>query len=512
MYTVMIVDDEKAIRNNLPHALDFHSMGFQVSAVAKNGRDALEQLGQTPVDLLFLDVCMPVLDGIGLLRELSAWKESDRPFVVMLSGYSDFEYARAAIQYGVKGYLLKPVDEDEALELLKRLRTELDARSQQRALAGLSERVSLLRELYHSGDGDRERFAGCTLVHAIALSQGEGGLSALRRTVEEHLPGGAEAFLRSRGSMASYLLAPLEAGETRRNALLLVRHIAHLAEQRGLACAFLLDAEIFRRSESAFRVDFEEHLYCMESEVFWGGGSVLSADAPPRRLTAQSEQRIEDEEGLLRKLRSAVLEAQEEELRAVFTELTAAVEERRLHLVLLQELCYRIYYTLSGVLSELGIDAGQFLPLDLRDAPVFLRAEEWKAELWRQLSSVLALIAQERKSQRAGVAEQAAAYVRAHFREPITLKSVADACFVSSAYLGRCFQKAMGVSLKQYLNDLRLAEAKRLLLQTDLRVYEVAEAAGFGESKHLVSKFTAQFGCSPAEYRRTQTGGGEGGI
>ena len=70
----------------------------------------------------------------------------------------------------------------------------------------------------------------------------------------------------------------------------------------------------------------------------------------------------------------------------------------------------------------------------------------------------------------------------------------------------------MGVSLKQYLNDLRLAEAKRLLLQTDLRVYEVAEAAGFGESKHLVSKFTAQFGCSPAEYRRTQTGGGEGGI
>ena len=110
MYTVMIVDDEKAIRNNLPHALDFRSLGFRVSAVAKDGRDALDQLEKTPVDLVFLDVCMPVLDGVGFLRELSAWEEDKRPFVVMLSGYSEFEYARAAIRYGVKGYLLKPID------------------------------------------------------------------------------------------------------------------------------------------------------------------------------------------------------------------------------------------------------------------------------------------------------------------------------------------------------------------------------------------------------------------
>ena len=85
MYSVMIVDDEKAIRTNLPHAMDFRKYGFQVSAVAKNGKDALEQLEKTPADLIFLDVCMPILDGIGMLRELAGWEENSRPFVVILS-------------------------------------------------------------------------------------------------------------------------------------------------------------------------------------------------------------------------------------------------------------------------------------------------------------------------------------------------------------------------------------------------------------------------------------------
>ena len=86
----------------------------------------------------------------------------------------------------------------------------------------------------------------------------------------------------------------------------------------------------------------------------------------------------------------------------------------------------------------------------------------------------------------------------------MSLKSVAAVCFVSPAYLGRCFQREMGVSFKQFVNDLRLKEAERLLLETDLRMYEIAETAGLGESKRFVEKFTASFGCTPAEFRRVK--------
>lgn len=509
MYSVMIVDDEKAIRSNLPHALDFRKHGFQVAAVAKNGKDALDQLMQSPVDLLFLDVCMPVLDGIGLLRELDGWEEDSRPLVVMLSGYGDFEYARAAIRYGVKGYLLKPVDEEEAEDLLEKLKAELDDRSRKKAGADIGEKVRLLRKLYHSADIGREPFRGNVLLHAVALSGApeSGGVQALRELTERQIPCGAKALFSSAGGRATYLFPLASLGASQHNVTLFGRHLARLAEQEGIPCVFLFDEAVFRSPKHAFRVDYETHLYAMESEIFWGTDVVLSADSPLPHLKPSSESRLEEEERLLSALCQALKDTDKEKLHAVFGELTDLAAEHRLHIMLLQELNYRIFYALAGLLPKEEQGGARLHPLDFRDAPVFPRFARWREELWEQLTAALETLEEAGHKWKSDLAGQAAAYVRAHFREPITLKSIADKCFVSPAHLGRCFQRAMGVSLKQYLTDLRIEEAKSLLVQTDLRVYEIAERVGFGESKHFVSRFTVCCGCTPAEYRKGKTEG-----
>ena len=242
----------------------------------------------------------------------------------------------------------------------------------------------------------------------------------------------------------------------------------------------------------------------MASEAFWGGEGFLLASAAPRFLTERSEQRLPNEDALLDAIREALRKTDADSLRAAFDALAQAVQERRLHLMLLHEISYRIYYSLASACSESGLDGAGLRPLDLRDTPIFLRFPQWKPLLWEQLSGTLRRLAEEKSAGPSSLAGQAAAYARARFREPITLKSAADACFVSPSYLGRCFQKEFSVSFRQYVNELRLEEAKRLLEQTDRRIYEIAEAAGFGESKHFVSKFTAQYGCSPAEYRRAR--------
>ena len=86
--------------------------------------------------------------------------------------------------------------------------------------------------------------------------------------------------------------------------------------------------------------------------------------------------------------------------------------------------------------------------------------------------------------------------------EPLLLKDVAERFFVSPAYLGRCIQKAAGISFKQYLNDRRIEEAMRLLEQTDRMIYEIADEVGFGESKYFVSRFVEKAGKTPSEYRK----------
>lgn len=72
MYTVMIVDDEKAIRDSLPAVINFEMYGFRVCQTARNGQDALEKIRQQHPDVLLLDIRMPILDGLGLLKEFRA--------------------------------------------------------------------------------------------------------------------------------------------------------------------------------------------------------------------------------------------------------------------------------------------------------------------------------------------------------------------------------------------------------------------------------------------------------
>lgn len=124
-YNVLVVEDEPMILNNIVKKLDQSNMGFTVVQTAKNGRQALDQLGVGLPDVVFTDIRMPLLDGMQLVQQIDAYYSTVR--TVILSGYNDFEYARTAIRYNVRNYLSKPLDMQALHQCLMRLRIELDA-------------------------------------------------------------------------------------------------------------------------------------------------------------------------------------------------------------------------------------------------------------------------------------------------------------------------------------------------------------------------------------------------
>ncbi|WP_308635397.1 response regulator transcription factor [Paenibacillus silvisoli] len=119
---VLLVDDEQHITRNLEKVIPWSMLGLEIAGTAKNGVEALELLKAEPADLVLCDIRMPVMDGLELVRNIR--ERGIACEIIMLTGYQDFSYTRAAIQYGVKDYILKPIPYDELTGVIARVMSE----------------------------------------------------------------------------------------------------------------------------------------------------------------------------------------------------------------------------------------------------------------------------------------------------------------------------------------------------------------------------------------------------
>lgn len=119
MYKVIIVDDEKNIRERMAKFLPWNEFDFEVVGTAKDGLAALDLVKSFEPDLVLSDIKMPNIDGIQLAEQLN--RHYPDIVTVFISSYNEFELAQKAIHFNVKGYLLKPVMKNDFRELMSNL-------------------------------------------------------------------------------------------------------------------------------------------------------------------------------------------------------------------------------------------------------------------------------------------------------------------------------------------------------------------------------------------------------
>ena len=124
MYSLLIVDDEEEIRTALALYFPWNEWGFEVVHVAEDGSQALEYVRTSRVDVALCDIRMPVMSGVDFAKRCRELGLDLR--IVFLSAYKDFEYAQAAVQYGVRRYVLKPVKYRDLADAFAGVREELE--------------------------------------------------------------------------------------------------------------------------------------------------------------------------------------------------------------------------------------------------------------------------------------------------------------------------------------------------------------------------------------------------
>lgn len=115
-YKLLIADDESIIAESLSTMEEWQERGIEVAGTAASGKEVLDWIARTPIDILITDIRMPDMDGIQLMEYVH--KNKPEIHMIVISGYEEFSYVKTALKYKAAGYVLKPIDTEELLAII----------------------------------------------------------------------------------------------------------------------------------------------------------------------------------------------------------------------------------------------------------------------------------------------------------------------------------------------------------------------------------------------------------
>ncbi|XID92781.1 response regulator [Paenibacillaceae bacterium WGS1546] len=538
MPKILIVDDEAIYRKGLRAMIASEDPQWEVVGDAKDGCEAMELIDVLKPDVVLTDIRMPRMDGLQLQKFASERVPDLR--CVVISGYEDFAYVRQSLRHGAKDYLTKPVEREELSKVLKKLKAEIreagrrasgsDAPANEtvrRRQAGDRLAAALLRGSLDEEDLEAVRRVGialegpCYACMVVKLDKESVDRERYRRTdpslfqlyirqfaqeiVGNRLGGFCFAFsdsevvaLANLPDRAASREKLVDAADSIRRQ---IQSLSNLTVTIGIGSAMEGAASIpksYREAEIAL-------LY----RLVVGGDKVLGYD----EMAAESQERAGAGKWSWDSLEEAVNEGRiaeiDERVDAAIGELCRwAQTPDHVH----QQVCKLIlhYYELT---EELGTTKRWLGERDIRAQLVEICSSssgEELADICKRLFGRLAAqIASGNRSTDRDPASLALRYIERHYREPISLKDVAERVHLHPAYLSAVLKNKTGKSFVEHLIGLRLEDAKKRLALTDDKIATIAERTGFANIRHFNRVFRADAGLTPKDYRSGIRGNGD---
>lgn len=518
MYSVILVDDEVFSRQGLRNLIDWESCGFAVTDEAGNGEDALALIRSAMPDLVITDIRMPVMDGLELIRRIREDETMHEMEFIIISGHDDFAYAQKAVRYGVLDFILKPVDDKELEGVLRDLAAKLDrakAEREQQLLLHNERMISAMIRGEASAEEIRQWAAEQGFVPDEAFryvlveindlhpwqDREHPSISAIRRTISaaiRNLLGkDYDPYIHEHAKRFGYILPRSRCPEERGG---LKRFAAKLQERLGQE----LDAPVY-----LYIGDAINHLRHLREAYQTASDAALHkyvADSPiivHDRLKDRQLHHASLDRALLGKLIEKVEEGAEEQLLAVIDQIFDAFREQRFAPEAVKLAVHACVTDVLKSLARMEVDQKelQHLPPMLGWQDLCLTPEELKRLFTAFVLESADKLSANRKESIKGSIQKIRDYIENHYHENISLKNIAATFYMNPVYLGQLFKKTYGVYFNEFLLDIRIREAKKLLRQTDLRIYEIADRVGFKNADYFVTQFEKIENMTPTEYR-----------
>lgn len=523
MLKVLIVDDEPSVRSRLRKAVKWHELGFDLVGEASDGEEGLEMFKSTDPDIIITDIRMPVFSGLELVQQVKN-VSSDINFIV-ISGYDDFKYAQKALKFGVKDYLLKPIDERELTAALLRIKEETQQRFKLATQMKQAERLST-QELMADLVYNRRRLQPEELDVLLGRPVAECRFGIMVAEMDELLGDGLDDEVELAGktevrkALDDWIQRRTESGgiwideRNDRFALMyifgtdasdsdLYKEADGLREHVDCTCgqSVTIGVSGVVREPIELAGAYRAARAAIEGKFILGSNRIIVLDDILQTSGGLTWETLTnwDPTELLEAIeyydRSAVLT----QCSALFNILKKNGNSFELVETLMIENLMRIGRMVTTKHGDVTQIVGEHFRIDrLFQKNGLPELEAWFTGLCVKASDYMLELRQNRVRR---VSDRMIEIIKERYAEEITLKSLAGVVYMNPVYLGQLFKHETGKSFNEYVTDIRIKQAINLLAETDLHVYEIAEKVGYSAPNQFYLSFKKKIGCNPIEYR-----------
>lgn len=500
---VVIVEDEIKTRRGLENIIKKFTP-HEVVASASDGEQGLQAVCELKPDVIITDIKMPEMDGLTMLEKIRE-KDNDAR-VLLLTGFSDFEFARKSIQLGADDYLLKPLNVEDIIESLEKIERKIDKHK-------------------------NETVSGQQLLFSILNAEESKGKSYVGQLEQQlHIIGGEKISLfliQASSRLTSTINEMISALNEILPAVYFVRYYIFRLPNSRQILLMVLDGQSVHYMKELFMMHVAPEIGKI-GECMLAYGEIKQLDQLPKKLTDMTSnfeygfglekclllddeyiascrfEEVEYPDQLEQMLRKEIRSGNKEKVKKLAEKFQTQIIDSNARPRYIKEYTLRFMMVAvngardrnnnreSADLYQLLIDG--VMESDTREKMLY---EYWK--IWDSLDNESG----EQEQTENGTILKVIELIRNNYARDLSLSEAAEYVGLTPEYLSKLFTKEMGINFSTFLGDFRISTAKRMLSEGNRKIYEVAEAVGYKDTKYFNKVFRSITGISPSEYRKT---------
>lgn len=536
MLKIMIADDEFYFREALKISLPWKELGFDICGEAKNGRDALEKAEVLKPEIIIVDINMPIMDGLEFVQNLK--EKGINSKIIILTGHSEFNYAKQAVQLGVHNYVLKPVKEEELtkalLDIKKVIKKETDIKIEIDSLKRqVKESLPMLKNKFLNGllQGERigrgkETFNKMEYLNINIYSEYY-LIATIELDCEENSGWNEEDKQLWRfavSNISSEILAEqfdfdiCSDIEDRICIIIGKNGMKHdsdfnfLIENsleliRAAVCNhlnFTVTIGVGTEKDELFDIttSYKESIIALKNKISVGKNRVIFystvADSVIKGNLFTGEYRSQ----LLMNMRTA----DEKEVHKLLKQIFMKMHGENIHHEIIFVVCIEMVAVCLELILEAGLSFKDILP-DNRELNIIEEIQSKKSidemESWIEgiFMCTLEIIKRNKSSKASRLIEEVKKYIEGNYQnDELSIDEIAKNLYVNYAHLCFIFKKHAGITINEYLTQLRIKKAKELIDAGNTLILDVADRVGYADANYFGKCFKKHYGLAPSRY------------